>query len=292
MAWTLIANPNSGRGRAALVLPRVRRHLDALGRSHELRLSSAPGELSLLARRAAEEGSETLVVLGGDGSLFEALNGVMGSGLRPRLAQLPLGTGNSFVKDLGIEDLEDGLAALGSGRSRRVDLGRARAGTEEFFFVNVAGAGFVARVARRARAFKFLGDKAYVLATLLELPSLRPRRLDIIADGLRTSREAIFVEICNSRKTGGDMIMAPRAELDDGRFDVVVARAMSRRRLLSLFPLIFEGRHVDSPFVEYFRCSELSIDFGEEPLSPDGELLGSCPLHARVEAGALEFLVP
>jgi diacylglycerol kinase (ATP) len=85
------------------------------------------------------------------------------------------------------------------------------------------------------------------------------------------------------------MIMAPRAEVDDGLFDVVIAKAMSRREVLGLFPQIFTGRHIESPLIEYFTCASVEAAFDSpEPVTPDGELFGSTPLAATIHPAALE----
>jgi YegS/Rv2252/BmrU family lipid kinase len=286
---TIVANPRSGKGRGREYLEKTEARLRALGREFESKPTSGPGDARRFARAAAEAGREAVVVIGGDGTFFEAVNGVFDAGRPLPLAQLPVGTGNSFIKDLGIDSFEDGLAALEAGKTRRVDVGRATAGDAEFRFVNLLGAGFVARAARRAQAFKIFGDFAYVIAVLLGLPGLRARPLSIVADGATTVREALFVEICNSRKTGGDMLMAPDARLDDGLFDVVVAKAMTRRQLLALFPQIFTGKHVESQLVEVIRCARVEAAFdAPEPATPDGELIGSTPIVATVEPAALE----
>jgi diacylglycerol kinase (ATP) len=285
----IIANPHSGRGRGRDVLARVQKDFHERGVEFETALTTGPLDAREFARAAAARDVETVVVIGGDGTLHEALGGLMEGPRRPRLAQIPVGTGNSFIKDLGIESLEDGLRALAEGKTRRVDLGRGKSSGGEFWFINLAGAGFVARAARRAVGFKKLGNLSYVLAVLLELPGLKPRRLRVVADGIVTEREALFIEICNSRKTGGDMIMAPRAEVDDGLFDVVIAKAMGRREVLGLFPQIFSGRHIESPLIEYFTCASVEAAFDSpEPVTPDGELFGSTPLTAAIHPAALE----
>jgi diacylglycerol kinase (ATP) len=130
---------------------------------------------------------------------------------------------------------------------------------------------------------------SYKIGVLLELVVLRAVPCRLVVDGKESVRDAHFVEVCNSRKTGGEMIMAPSAVVDDGLFDVVVARAMSRGTLLKLFPLIFTGEHVKDPHVETFRCSRISVSF-EPPqrVTPDGELLGRTPLDIEVVPRALE----
>jgi YegS/Rv2252/BmrU family lipid kinase len=245
--------------------------------------------VSELAAQASDRGHSPVVLVGGDGTLFEAVNGMARAGRFLPVAQIPVGTGNSFIKDLGIHSVEDGLRALAGGHTRAVDLGRVRSAAGEYHFVNLVGAGFVANVAARAQAFKRFGDLAYKIGVLIELLLLRAVPCRLTADGQESVREALFIEVCNSRKTGGDMIMAPAAEVDDGQFDVVIARAMNRRTLLKLFPLIFTGEHVESPLVETFRCSRLSVSFDPpQRVTPDGEIIGRTPLDIEIVPRALE----
>jgi diacylglycerol kinase (ATP) len=284
----VIANPHAGHGRGARVLAEVQRHLGERGMPHETVVSARPGHIMEISAEAVRRGDSPLVLVGGDGTLFEAVNGMAREGRFLPVAQIPVGTGNSFIKDLGIQGMEDGLAALAGGRIRHVDVGRARSPAGEFHFVNLTGAGFVANVASRAGSFKFLGDSSYTVGVLLELILLRGVECRISADGVESVRQAIFVEICNSRKTGGDMIMAPAAEVDDGLLDVIVAHAMNRRTLLKLFPLIFTGEHVNSPLVECFRCRRLTVSFAvPQRVTPDGEILGTTPLEVEVLPRAL-----
>jgi len=288
--YTIIANPRSGKGKGKIRLPQVEAWMRERSLPFETRVTTGPGDATRFARAAADSGSETLVVLGGDGTFYEAVNGIMGASRLPRLAQIPVGTGNSFIKDLGIDSFEDSLAALAEGKVRKVDVGRGSAGGGTFYFVNLLGAGFVAHTARRAHAFKLFGDFSYVIGVLLGLPGLRARSLHTIADGVETVRDALFIEICNSRKTGGDMIMAPYALVDDGLFDVVIAKAMTRRQLLDLFPQIFTGKHVESPFIETFTCARIEAGFSHPQLiTPDGELLGNTPLTAEILPLAIEI---
>jgi diacylglycerol kinase (ATP) len=285
----VIANPRSGHGRGARVLSQVQAFLEQRRIACETAVSTHPGHVTELAAEAAGRGLAPLVIVGGDGTLFEALNGMVKAGRFMPVAQIPVGSGNSFIKDLGIESVEDGLRALSGGKTRPVDVGRVRSAAGEYHFVNLVGAGFVANVASRAVSFKLFGDASYTIGVLLELLVMRAVPLRLTADGRESVRDALFIEVCNSRKTGGDMIMAPSAEVDDGLFDVVIARAMNRRTLLKLFPQIFTGEHVKSPLVETFRCSRLSMSFDvPQKVTPDGEIVGTTPLDIEVVPRALE----
>jgi diacylglycerol kinase (ATP) len=285
----VISNPRAGHGRGTRVLSQVEAYLADRNIVHQTAVSARPGHVTEIAAEAAGRGESPIVLVGGDGTLFEALNGMTRAGRFIPVAQIPVGTGNSFIKDLGIESVEDGLRALTEGRKRAVDIGRVRSAAGEYHFVNLVGAGFVANVGSRANSFKLFGDLSYKIGVLLELVVLRAVPCRLVVDGKESVRDAVFVEVCNSRKTGGEMIMAPSAVVDDGLFDVVVARAMSRATLLKLFPLIFTGEHVKDPHIETFRCSRISVSF-EPPqkVTPDGEILGRTPLDIEVVPRALE----
>jgi diacylglycerol kinase (ATP) len=285
----VIANPRAGHGRGARVLGQVEAFLRGRDTPHDTVVSARPGHVTEIAAEAARDGHSPLVLVGGDGTLFEAVNGMARSGHFLPVAQIPVGTGNSFIKDLGIETVEDGLAALAGGKTRRVDLGKVSSPSAEYHFVNLVGAGFVANVASRAGAFKLFGKSAYTIGVLLELILLRSRPCLLTVDGRESTRDALFIEVCNSRKTGGQMIMAPSAVVDDGKLDVVIARAMGRRTLLKLFPLIFTGEHVKDPLIESFRCSQITVRFDPpQRVTPDGEILGTTPLEISVVPRALE----
>jgi diacylglycerol kinase family enzyme len=149
MRIILVANPRSGRGDGHSVTERVCSALAAAGHECEVRWTDTTINGRQIARETAG-GADLLVVLGGDGSLFEVVNGIMDTTHRSRLAQIPVGTGNSFIKDLGIHGVQDGLAAILGGKLRTVDLGRFTSSSATYYFINLMGAGFVARVARLA----------------------------------------------------------------------------------------------------------------------------------------------
>jgi diacylglycerol kinase (ATP) len=285
----IIANPKAGHGRGAQSLSQVEAFLSERHIVHRTAVSERPGHVTDLAAEAAGRGESPIVLVGGDGTLFEAVNGMAKAGRFLPVAQIPVGTGNSFIKDLGVESVEDGLRALTGGRTRAVDVGRVRSAAGEYHFVNLVGAGFVASVVSRASSLKLFGDLSYKIGVMLELVVLKAASCRLTVDGKESVRDALFVEVCNSRKTGGEMIMAPSAVVDDGLFDVVVARAMSRGTLLKLFPLIFRGEHVKDPHVEVLRGSRISVSF-EPPqwVTPDGEILGKTPLDIEVVPRALE----
>jgi YegS/Rv2252/BmrU family lipid kinase len=292
MRLCLVVNPNAGRKKGHAVAQRVGGLLSAAGNLVEEMVSVAPGGIREIGETIDPSDWDAVVAVGGDGTLFELVNGLLASSssIPIPLGQIPVGTGNSFLKDLGIHTVEDAVSAITSGRTRRVDVGHCAHPDGAFHFVNLLGAGFVSNVAERARRYKRLGSASYVLGVLQEVIRLRASAIRLTIDGEVLEREGIFVEICNSRFTGGNMMMAPEAKIDDALFDVVVAGRMNRRTLLRLLPAIFSGRHVDSPAVEVFRGRHVSLEVDRPmALTPDGELLGTTPVDVSLSAGALEM---
>ncbi len=252
----------------------------------------APGETDPVSTDTA------VVAVGGDGTLFEVINGltrnrVNGTVVPVPLGQIPVGTGNSFIRDLDIHDPQEAVQAILGGNTRAVDLGILNCEAGEYHFINLLGAGFVSSVAHRARYYKRWGALSYVLGVIRETAILAAQDLVLTIDGKRIERTGHFVEICNSRYTGGKMMIAPDARIDDGLFDVVVMSRVTRRKLLSLFPAIFSGTHVQDRSVEVFRGRTVRVQTAAPwLLTPDGETFGATPITAEILPKAIRVFCP
>jgi diacylglycerol kinase (ATP) len=243
-----------------------------------------------------------VIAAGGDGTLFEVLNGLYRHAPERRvpLGLLPVGTGNAFARDLGLlsGDWEKGVALIGARRLRRVDIGRVECGPADapeppFHFLNIVGAGLPVDAMRAAERIKFVGSAAYSLAAFWRAMMLRSYPLAIELDGECIEQDALFVEISNTRYTGTSFLMAPTARFDDGLLDVTVVRRLPRWRLLRLFPTIYRGTHVDYPEVLTRRARSIRIlapaGLG---LAPDGEFRGHTPARVTCLRGDLEIFAP
>jgi diacylglycerol kinase (ATP) len=292
MALRMIVNPNAGKKRGALAAEQAASLLRAAGKEVEMVLTEEAGHAVTLAAQIDSSEVEGVIAVGGDGTLFEVINGLFQreeSVVLP-VGQIPVGTGNSFIKDLGIESIEDAVEKILNENLRRVDLGKFSCSDGTYYFVNILGAGFVSNVASRATKYKKLGAFSYVLGVLGELAALKASPLRIDIDGETYEREAIFVEICNSRLTGGNMIMSPDSILDDGLLDVVIVSKVTRRKLLRLFPTLFKGTHVHNESVEVVRGKHITVESTELlGLNIDGETFGKTPMEINVVPGAIEM---
>lgn len=288
----MVFNPHAAAGRAARLLPRVLSAFERFAAVDVLQTTGA-GKATRLVADAGLSPYEGLVAAGGDGTLFEVLNGLYKHDSRDRipLGMVPVGTGNAFGRDLGLMpgDWEKAINLIGARRLQRVDVGRVSSPQQTYYFLNIIGAGLPVDAMRTAEKLKFVGQSAYTLATLWRAIQLKSYPLVIEIDGDIIEQESMLVEVSNTRYTGTSFLIAPGAELDDGFFDITLVRKLPRLRLLRLFPTIYKGRHVEYEEVYTCRAREIRIREPENMiLAPDGEILGCTPatitcLHRDLE---------
>jgi diacylglycerol kinase (ATP) len=285
MRVLLVYNPRAANGRAGRALANVRELFVARNVDTDVVLTEAPGHATEIVRQCDFRGYDGVVAGGGDGTLFEVLNGLFLNDpeTRPPLGVLPVGTGNAFSRDIELRTgaLDKAVELIGCGSRRAVDVGRFTANGEPRHFLNILGLGFVSDVGERAHRLKRIGNLSYTIGVLLQLISLSSYRMTIEIDGEVMERENIFCEISNTRYTS-NFLMAPDASIDDGLFDVTLLGKASRTRLLRCFPTIFTGEHIHLDEVETFRAKKIRIETDQpKVLAPDGENLGSTPVEVE-----------
>lgn len=293
MKIALIANPiGGGRNVSRLVHERLE-ELEAAGFGIDLFLTGHPGHAGEIAETLALENYDGIVSAGGDGTNYEVLNGLLarhGDRELPPLGLLPAGRGNSFARDLDIHSVADGIEAIRRGRTRNVDVCQFTQGEDLYFFVNLMGFGFVTDAAKTAARFRWAGDLSYVIGVFHRTVRLKFHRVEMEIDGVEIREDNCFVEVCNSRYTGGKMLMAPDARIDDGLFDVVIAKPLSRTSLLSTFPKIYEGTHPSHPGVRILRGRSATIRTDPvKALLPDGEIFGHTPTRIDILPGRVRY---
>ena len=296
----VIANPASASGATQRDFPRLEARLRAAIGAYELAWTAAPRDAERIAREAVRAGVERLIVAGGDGTAAEVVSGLLGAGLGAyaEVAFLPLGTGADFHRTLAIpRDPELAIAALASGKGRRIDAGRVRyvgedGATRESHFVNVASAGLSGVVTRSVNgAGKAFGARlAFLIGTLVGLVRFRPPRVRLRLDGAEIfAGEIALVAAANGRYFGGGMHVAPEARPDDGLLDVVIVPALPKPVLVTKLPRLYTGTHLAVAGVSLHRGRRLEL----EPEGPpalgeiDGESVARLPMTVEVLPGAL-----
>jgi len=283
-----IVNPSAGQGTGLLLLPEILSKWEAAGIPQQVYVTRDHEDI-LCAAKAAVAGEATDIgIVGGDGTVMAAING-LGSARIP-IGIIPCGTGNDFIRSVSTShSAADAVEALlRADRLREVSLGASDKG----LFLNVASIGIDAAIARRAARMKhFLkGPLVYLAASIIEIFRYRPLTVTLSWDGHQECRKVVLVAVANGAYYGGGMHIAPMADPCDTQYDVVLARSMSRLRLLQLLPKLYTGRHIGAPEVETFRCARIRVQC-EEPqwINYDGEILAADRLeilasHQKISA--------
>ena len=284
-------NPAASFGRNRAVGPAVVERLVHAGYEVSM-LREANFEL---LRREAEsafaQGTDALVVVGGDGMVSLGVNLVAQTGVP--LGIVAAGTGNDLARGLGLpyDDpaaATDALVAALERPTRRIDAGVVRHGELRTWFACVVSTGFDAVVNERAnRMTRPRGPSRYTLALLGELATFRPRTYAITIDGVRREQKAMLVSVANNASLGGGMRIVPHAELADGLLDVFIVHPLSRAGLLAVFPKVFRGEHTHHPAVEFVQGSRITIEADHIIAYADGERIGPLPIDVEVVPGAL-----
>jgi len=293
-----IVNPAAGGGRSGKLAPATLDRVRQTGIELEVVQTAKPGEATTLARAAYARGQRNFLAVGGDGTAFEIVNGLFPEAQtqgRPALAFLPLGTGNSFLRDFTTRGVEHTIEALRAGSRRPCDVLRLRHSGDDIHFINLLSLGFPADVGELTnRRFKGLGELGYVLGVITQLWGLRhsafPHRVDSAADWDR--RPCLFLTFSNSKFTGGKMMIAPKADPSDARIEYVRWSPVGRLRLLWTFPRLFTGTHIDHPLASRAAAERIDLDLAE-PVNAmvDGEILRLKCRSIEILPAALDVVV-
>ena len=236
-----------------------------------------------LVEKADLSSYDGVIAAGGDGTLFEVINGYYrnDSAEKPTLGVLPVGTGNAFVRDMDMHDhdWQPALDVIKAGKTRKFDVGRFKTEGETWYYLNILGLGLVADIGATAKKLKVFGNISYTLGSFYHILALSTHKVIMEIDGEHLERENVFVEISNTRYTA-NFLMAPNARTDDGLLDVTMLKPKSRLGLIKAFPKIITGEHIHMEEIETFQASRIKIETDmPKILTPDGELMGSTPLE-------------
>ncbi len=296
--YLAIVNPAAGGGRCGKLLPVVLERLRAGGIAVEVVETRKAGEATPIASEAYGRGLRRFIAVGGDGTSYEVVNGLYPqalSGGRPTLGFLPLGTGNSFLRDFSDRGVEHAIEALLAGRSRACDVLRLRHREGVIHYINLLSMGFSADVATlRARRFSSWGELGYITAIFLTLARLNRRPFPVRVEGENAFdvRRCLFLTFNNSKFTGGTMMIAPQAQIDDGLVEYVRWGPIGRLGLIRNLPTLYDGTHVEHPLAERkaVRHLEFSLDAPVDVMV-DGEVLNLHCEELDVLPGALNVVV-
>ncbi len=303
MKLLIIYNPHAGNGRAKKLQPSICDYLSEKQVEYDMVVTQSIGHAIQIVASCPLENYDGIIASGGDGTLYEVLNGylnnpyniLISTGNKHKkipIGLIPNGTGNAFMKELGLQksDWKKAIDIILQQHTQTLDVGSFETENSKRYFINAVGMGFVSQVAQAAIPVKWMGNIAYTFATLFKLIKLKPQRYELVIDGEKIVKSGVFVEVANSQYTGTNFLIAPKANLQDGLLDIVILNKISRLRLLRLFTSIYDGSHIQYPEVEYIQAKEVSV-IEERPskLIPDGEIVGKTPVSFKCLPNSLPF---
>ena len=300
MTTVFLVNPASANGSTGRRWPELAHLAAQHGLVGEAHVSERPGQLADIARRAAEDGATLLVVVGGDGTVYEVANGIAGRG-GIEIAVLPRGTGWDFARSQGIPaKAEQALRVAAGGRARTIDLGHARfrgwdGDEQSAYFANAGSVGMSGAIAARANeTTKALGGKAsYAWATLAVFKGWRAAEMEVRVGEEHRSGRMHDVFVANGNCLGGGMKVCPDARPDDGVFDVLTIGDLTKRDLVLNLPRLYRGTHLPNAKAELLRGRGAAVDSAEPlPVQLDGEQPGTTPVQFELLPAALRVRVP
>jgi diacylglycerol kinase (ATP) len=292
----LIANPKTGRyaSRRTPSIETICADLRSLGVDFHLVPTTGPGDATRIAARAASDGASQVIVSGGDGTINEAVQGLVGT--KTQLAIVPRGTANVLARELGLPlDHRGAAQVVAAGRTRRIHVGVAidEKKSIQRYFLLMAGIGLDAAVVRKVKPGlkRRLGKGAFWVIGLGQLANWHPVSFKLEANG--QTFEATFASVGNAASYGGDLAITPRASLDQPEFEICIIQTTSRLRYLRLLSYAMRrtGLQPDRKGVCFVRATQARAT-GDVPVQVDGEVIGVLPMRFEIAADSIDVVVP
>lgn len=292
MKKLIIFNPWAGHGYAGKTQGEIESYLNEIGMAYDLLRTEHKGHGIELTKNADFSQYDGIIAAGGDGTLFEVINGYYHNTSSNRLpiGIMPVGTGNAFIRDMNLHDHDwkTAIDIVRGGKTRKCDVGHFTTEGKTWYYLNILGLGIVADIGETAIKLKALGNISYTIGSLYQILKLKPYNIKLTVDDETIERENVFVEISNTRYTA-NFLMAPFAKTDDGLLDVTILSPKGRIGLIRSFPKIITGEHIHMKEIETFQASYIRVESDiPKILTPDGELMGSTPLEVNCLKHAID----
>lgn len=286
--YKFIVNPVAGAGKANSLLPRIKEIMKESGVDYDIYETRKPRDAIESARIAAKEGYDIVVAVGGDGTVNEVLNGIVGT--KATLAVIHGGKGNDFATAVNMPtEVNSACKALLDANIRSIDLGKVM----DRYFINSVGIGFDAAVAERVNmgVKPFKGVSAYIYAVLEMLITYQTTDMEVdLGDGVFTCHPTL-VAVGIGQAYGGGMRILPDAIQDDGLFDVCILDKMKKPLMLYHFPKVFKGKLKNLEESKMFRTTEIKIKLSDaRPMHLEGEILRGDYMHFTIEEKAMPVI--
>jgi diacylglycerol kinase (ATP) len=283
--WAVVINPVSGSGKGAILGTETAGFFSEKGLPYQIITATSADKLRVNLAEFLDKNVSSIdgvIAVGGDGLVHLVLQMVVPRNIP--FTAIPAGTGNDFVRALGwnLEDIKTQLNAVVSKPPSALDLGLV----DSEWFGAVLSTGFDSVVNEKANTLKWpKGPNKYNLAIAMELPKFKPLKYTIELDSQVIETEAMLIAVGNGHSYGGGMKVCPDAVMNDGLFDVMVLRPVSKVEFVRVFPTVFSGKHVAHKQVDIYQTKRVSLNASAIAYA-DGERIGGLPVRAECIAGA------
>ncbi|NNE54817.1 MAG: diacylglycerol kinase family lipid kinase [Flavobacteriales bacterium] len=242
--------------------------------------------------QAVSESCDAMIAVGGDGTINECVNGMMKSAHQPALGLLPYGTANDFCRSTDFDrDIHKLIKKIKSGQTRPCDVGRLKYADFNEYFVNIADAGFGARVVRRIEDYPtwLTSGAKFNLGILRTFLTYQNKEMKVVGDGFEWSDKSVMVVVANAKYFASGLHVAPQAELNSGKFVVLCIGDVGMKDYIAQFPKLKRGEILTHPQMHYFETSWVEIS-GQGFVEKDGELGGEVPVRAENLPSAIQLI--
>ncbi len=274
----IIYNPTSGKEAFKRQLPEVLEKLEKAGYETSCHATTGEGDATRAAEIAIERKYDVVIAAGGDGTIYEVVNGLAGHEFRPKLGIIPVGTTNDFARALRIstKSVLDAADTIAGGLTIPIDIGQMN----DRFFINIAGGGRLTELTYDvpSKLKTVLGQLAYYMKGIEMLPSLKATPMKIEYDGKLFEGDAMLFLVANTNSVGGFERLAPDASLNDGMFSLIILKKINLADFVRVVTMAIRGDHINDPSVIYAKANRIKVSSPEKLLlNLDGEFGGLAP---------------
>ncbi|AZV41119.1 diacylglycerol kinase [Peribacillus asahii] len=288
----LIYNPTSGREAMKKGLPEVLARLEAAGYEASCHMTTGEGDATRAAEIAIERGYDVVIAAGGDGTIYEVVNGLARAEKRPKLGIIPTGTTNDFARALHLPKSIEGAAdIIADGHTMPIDIGKMN----DKYFINIAGGGRLTELTYEvpSKLKTMLGQLAYYIKGIEMLPSFKASEVTIEYDGKLFEGEIMLFLVANTNSVGGFEKLAPDASLNDGMFTLLILKKANLADFVRIVTLAIRGEHVHDKNVIYVKANRIKVTTKEKMmLNLDGEFGGVTPAEFVNQYRHFEVFIP
>ena len=290
MKLLFILNPVAGKGKSMRFLPIIKEVCSKEQIEYTIKMTHHAGGATPLVKWGIEHGYDRIIAVGGDGTVNETVNGIIGS--KAVLGVVPGGTGNDFIRSISsTKNTDQYILDVIHGEVKSIDLGLCNGQ----YFINMASTGLDTQVVMHTEKVKkyFSGSAAYLIAAPFSILSYKGWDMKIQIDEETVQDKTLLVAIANGRYYGGGVMPTPDAKLDDGFFDLCHVKHLSRPRIFQLLPKYIKGKHMNLKEVYLTKGKEITITCDSDfPLNLDGEITMTSKASFKIINNAISIVRP